>query len=221
MSFQKINMKSWERKNEFFVFTKIMPSYFSLTVDIDITETFYKIKEKKMKIFPSTLYIVDKVVNSVPEFKLGYENNELVSYDNIYPMFPYFHNSTNSCSVLWLPVNENFTEFHKMYINYIEKYGSVTFYGGTLDKPTPRNIYNISMEHRIHFSSLSMMPVGDPKKPLLNPIIVCGKFMEKKGRIIMPVSFTLHHAVGDGYHASQFFDGIQKMYSAPEEWIDK
>lgn len=220
MNYKKIDMANWERKNEFIIFTKIMPSYYSFTVDIDVTETYHMLKEKKFKTFPAMLYAVNKALNLVPEFRLGYENHELVCYDNIYPTFPYFHESTHSCSILWLPVNDSFAEFHEAYKECIQKYGASTSYEVAVKNPAPKNIYNISMEHRIHFNSASFMPMSNSKEPLLNPIVMCGKLLEENGRMIMPVSLTLHHAVGDGYHASLFFNKIQQMYSSPEEWLN-
>lgn len=220
MSFEKIDMRKWERKNEFLLFTKITPGFFSFTVDIDITNTYKMLKEKNLKFFPSVLYVLSHAVNAVPEFKIGYESHELVRYDELYPMFPYFHEETHSCSVLWLPVNGRFSEFHEEYMEYIEKYGGSTKYSIPMDKPVPKNVFTISVEHRIHFRSATMITSSqNPSEPAFYPVILCGKYEKKDGRYIMPVSFTIHHAVADGYHASLFFDNIQEMYSAPEEFV--
>ncbi len=220
MSYEIIDMKKWERRNEFFVFTKLTPGYFSFTVDIDITNTYKKLKEQGLKLFPATLYIMGKVINTIPEFRFGYEKHELVRYDKLNPMFPYFHESSCSCSVFWLPVKENFREFHQDYRDYIEKYGKVTSYMGPLDKPTPKNVFTLSMEHRIHFKTASIIPIGTSEEPMFSPTLLCGKFAEENGRLMMPVSITIHHAVSDGYHISRFYNQVQKMFSVPEEWTD-
>jgi chloramphenicol O-acetyltransferase type A len=38
-----------------------------------------------------------------------------------------------------------------------------------------------------------------------------GKWEEREGRLMMPVTLKLHHATGDGYHLSRFFLELEEM----------
>ena len=46
--------------------------------------------------------------------------------------------------------------------------------------------------------------------PMLFPIITCGKFTERDGRLTMPFCVNIAHAAADGYHTSMFINGLQK-----------
>lgn len=42
------------------------------------------------------------------------------------------------------------------------------------------------------------------------PVITWGKYKENEdGRIIMPLSLNIHHAVADGYHLCRFFTDVE------------
>ena len=51
------------------------------------------------------------------------------------------------------------------------------------------------------------------------PIIQAGKFFEKDGRKIMPLSITVHHAIADGYHVGLFLEKFQEYMNLPEKWM--
>ena len=48
------------------------------------------------------------------------------------------------------------------------------------------------------------------KKDNATPLFDWGKYYEKDGRIVMPVSVQAHHSFVDGIHIGQFADRLQK-----------
>ncbi len=55
--FYKIDLNEWKRSQYFYYFTKILPTGYSISVNIDITNTYNMIK-KLIKSFSQLIYIL-------------------------------------------------------------------------------------------------------------------------------------------------------------------
>lgn len=53
----------------------------------------------------------------------------------------------------------------------------------------------------------------------LLPIITIGKYFEQGNTLQLPVCLQVHHAVADGYHASQFMNDNHLLVSTSENWM--
>lgn len=45
----------------------------------------------------------------------------------------------------------------------------------------------------------------------LAPVVIWGKYEHENGRLMMPLTMNIHHAVADGFHLSSFFNEVQDM----------
>ena len=79
LEIKEINKKEWSRRDLYNYFTKIMPTYFSLTVDIDVTEIVMYSKKNKITFFPVSLWLISKAVNEIPNFRLAQTKDKKVS----------------------------------------------------------------------------------------------------------------------------------------------
>ena len=61
--FHKINLNEWNRAQYFYYFTKMLPTGYSLTSNIDITQAYNALKNKGKKFFPAYLYICSKIIS--------------------------------------------------------------------------------------------------------------------------------------------------------------
>lgn len=69
-----------------------------------------------------------------------------------------------------------------------------------------------------HFNSFSLHNHGI--KDYYVPSFEAGGFTETdSGKIIMPLSVTVHHAATDGYHLKVFFEELQRTMNDPGEWL--
>ena len=75
--FHKINLNEWNRAQYFYYFTKMLPTGYSLTSNIDITQAYNAIKNKGKKFFPAYLYICSKIISEENEFRIGYLNEDI------------------------------------------------------------------------------------------------------------------------------------------------
>ncbi len=208
MEYTVIDIKNWERKNEYLYFTKINPEVFSVTVQTDVTETYNYAKENNIKFSSLLLYIITKAANEIEQFKYGWQYGKLVKYNNIHPSFPLFDKETKNCKIFQLTMKENFADFNNDYCSILD-------FSDIHNNEFRKNTFNVSMECRIHFTSFSFSLDLTSSTPNLSPSIITGKYEEKDRRLIMPFSLTINHIVADGYHASLFFDKVQQYLLNP------
>lgn len=51
------------------------------------------------------------------------------------------------------------------------------------------------------------------------PSVEAGKFEERDGRFMMPLSVTCHHATTDGYHVHLFLESLQEDMNGFEKYL--
>ncbi len=61
-----------------------------------------------------------------------------------------------------------------------------------------------------HASYMHISHTNSGKKDNATPLFDWGKYYEKDGRIVMPVSVQEHHSFVDGIHIGQFADMLRK-----------
>lgn len=214
-TFNPIDMNTWNRREYFYYFTKMMPTGINLNVDVDITTTYEAVKKFGYKFFPAYLYLVTKLISQQPEFMVTSQNDKLGQFNYLTPSYSLFHDDDKTISGMWTAYDSDFEIFHQNYLDDVAKYSAVH---GAVGKPDqPANAYMINMMPWLHFNSYT--PVTFNGLPSYLPTIEAGKYIVKDQRHIMPVSFTIHHAVVDGYHVSHFYEQLQKALNAPEEWL--
>jgi chloramphenicol O-acetyltransferase type A len=51
------------------------------------------------------------------------------------------------------------------------------------------------------------------------PRIAWGKYFEENGKIKLPLSVQVHHALVDGLHVGQYFNAIQEILDNPLKYL--
>ena len=215
-TFHPIMFDEWDRKQYFYYFTQMLPTGFSMSVEVDITNTYETIKRQNRKFFPAYLYIASKLIEQQQEFRIANIDGQLGFFEVLHPSYACFHQDDNTMSNMW---TEYTPEFDTFYNHYMEDQTLYAKNHGILAKPDmpPQNSCMIGMLPWIQFTSYSPVPYAMGN--VYFPVIQAGKFFDRDGRKKMPLSFTVHHAVADGYHVSKFFDEFEKAMNHPEEWM--
>lgn len=204
--FNKIDTENWPRAQIFYYFSKMAPTGYSLTVDVDVTNLLRTTKEKQLKFFPTYLWLVTKNLNKQLEFKCAVKENSLGFYDFLTPLYATWHEDTHTFSLIWTEYSEKFVDFYENYIENQQKYGSNK---GILARPDlpPENAYTVSAVPWVEFKHFAVHSYEN--KPYYFPSVEAGKFYSKDGKTMMPLSITCHHATTDGYHISEFLKDLQ------------
>lgn len=215
-NFKVLDLNTWNRRDYFYYFTKMMPTAYSITIDIDVTNTYQYLKTRHLKFFPSYLYITTRLLKDQPEFLIGERDGQVVQYEQLHPSFSLFHADDHSISNLWVMFSDQYQTFYDRYVATTDQYHDQ--HGAMVQSdPTPVNSFMIGTIPWLSFNSYTPLPL-QPLKTYF-PIIQSGQFKEIDGRKMMPLSFTIHHAVADGYHVSQYLNRLKTAFAQPEQWI--
>jgi chloramphenicol O-acetyltransferase type A len=208
MVFTPIDLQTWPRGQMFYYFSKMAPTGYSLTVDLDITELKEVTKKAGVKFFPAYLWLVTKNLNRQIEFKVAEKEGVLGYYDTLTPLYASFHDDDHTFSLMWTPFNEDFSVFYKEYLQNQEEFSNNHGVLCQPQTPPPANSYTVSCIPWVSFSHFAVHSYDN--KPYYFPSVEAGKFYEKNGKTIMPLSITCHHATTDGYHVNLFLEGLKK-----------
>lgn len=208
MEFTPIDLAVWPRGQMFYYFSKMAPTGYSLTVNMDVTALRKTLKAAQMKFFPAYLWLVTKNLNSQVEFKVAELEGTLGYYDTLTPLYAAFHEDDKTFSLMWTEYDESFSAFYHNYLANQEQYGGNHGVLAQPQTPPPANSYTVSCVPWIEFQHFSVH--SDFSKPYYFPSVEAGKFCEQEGRTLMPLSLTCHHATTDGCHVQQFLAALQQ-----------
>lgn len=210
-----IDQQTWSRQPYFYYFTKLNPTGFSLTVDLDITATLAWSKAQHVKFNAVYLYLVSQLITTHAEMRVGYLNEQLVTFEVLHPSYTVIH-ADHSIANLWTAYDPNFARFYQNYLADLQEFGNLP---GPMPKaPQSPNLVNIGSLPWVNFSSYTPLPF----KPLETffPIFQAGQFKTGAAKTTMPLSITINHAVADGYHVSQFFNELQTRFANPKTYLE-
>ena len=208
MAFRLIDMETWERREFYEHFINEVVCSYAITVNLDITGL------KGERLYPAMIWLLTKTVNEMPEFRTCLREEGLGIYDSMHPMYTVFNKDHKNFSGIWSYFSEDYGEFLKRYEYDSDEYSKSTRY--TPKDGTPENAFNISMLPWLEFSSVNINVYDDGK--FLLPIFTMGKYFERDGKRLLPLSIQVHHAVCDGYHVGLF---VEKLQSALDRFPSK
>lgn len=208
MNYKVIDKEKYYRKGVFDHFTKDCKCSTSMTARIDVTSLVDYSKRSKTKFYINFLYILSKVMNSRDDYKMGYlwQTDELVCYDVINPIQYVFHEDTETCTPVYTVYDEDYQKFYEAAVRDVEAAKLTREYG--LDSANHPNWFDASYISWLSYDSLNIeLPDGYLHFP---PIVNWGKYREEGGRLMMPVSVRLNHAIADGYLVANVFRLLEK-----------
>lgn len=176
--FTPIDFNTWPRRELFYYFSKMAPTGYSLTVNMDVTKLRRTVKVAGVKFFPAYLWLVTRCLNERPEFKCAVKDGQLGYYDTLTPLYATMHPETHTISLMWTEYCESFPEFHRRYIENQEQYGD---HHGVLSQPgvPPENAYTVSCIPWVNFTHFSVHSYE--KKDYFFPSVEAGKWTKQPG----------------------------------------
>ncbi|MCI2106326.1 MAG: CatA-like O-acetyltransferase [Intestinimonas sp.] len=208
MKFTPIDLQSWPRGQMFYYFSKMAPTGYSLTVNMDVTRLRRTLKAAGLKFFPAYLWLVTKNLNRQVEFKVTEQNGALGYFDVLTPLYASFHEDDKTFSLMWTEYQESFPAFYQGYLDNQLQFGGNHGVLSQPQTPPPANSYTVSCIPWVSFEHFAVHSYEN--KPYYFPSVEAGKFTERDGRILMPLSLTCHHAATDGYHVNLFLKSLQE-----------
>lgn len=204
MNYTIVDIENWSRASLFNFYIGKLRVVMSLTVDIDVTHLLDYVHKNGLRFYPAMIWAVSKVANSHDEFKYGWKDDVLVKWDYIFPSYANFNKSDETFTKYPTEYRENLEDFHSLYIADREKYKDAR----GLQKSVP-NAFDVSCLPWVNYRHFDVHVFDEGK--FIAPVVTWGKYEQKDGRFIMPLSVNIHHAVCDGFHLSRFFNEVQQL----------
>jgi len=211
MSYTKLDLSQWSRKNQFEFFKKYDNPFFNICSCLDVTELYKLCQQTKVSFSTALLFAAIDSANKIKEFRYRLKDDGVVDYDSIYAGSTIL-NDDETFNFCYFEYNSDFKAFHKNALLQIEnnKTNSIEFDGRNHEL----NIIHFSTIPWISFTSFS-----NPRNYKTNdsiPKIVFGKYYETEGRKYLPISVEVHHALMDGLHLGQYLEKLQNALNNPD-----
>ena len=208
MDYRVIDKEKYYRKGVFRHFTEDCKCSTSMTARLEVTALVDFSMKTETKFYINFLYLLFKVLNSRDDYKMGYlwKTDELICYDVINPIQYVFHEETETCTSVYSIYNEDYELFYTEALKDVEKAKETEDYG--LDSENHPNWFDASYISWLSYDSLNIeLPDGYLHFP---PIVNWGKYREENGRLMMPISVRLNHAIADGYLVANVYRLLEK-----------
>ncbi|MBO5998705.1 MAG: chloramphenicol acetyltransferase [Lachnospiraceae bacterium] len=208
MNYRVIDKDRYYRSGVFRHFSKDCRCSVSMTARMDVTELASSSKRRGRKFYIDFLYILSKVLNSRDDYRMGYlwQTEELICYDRINPTQYVFHEDTETCTPVYSVYTDDYEEFYRNALKDAEDAKKTREYG--LDAAGHPNWFDASFIPWLSYDSMNIeLPDGHL---FFAPIVNWGRYREEGGRLMMPVTVRLNHAVADGYLVANVFRLLEK-----------
>lgn len=215
--FIPLDFAAWKRREQFYYFSKMAPTGYSLTVEVDITDLLTTLKDAGIKFYPAYLWLVTKNLNRQTAFKIAEKDGQLGYYQTLTPLYATFHEDDQTFSLMWTAYEEDFRAFSRSYLHNQACNGPNHGILAQKDILPPPNAYTVSCVPWIPFTSFSVHTYEN--KPYYFPSVEAGKFTQRNGRTLLPLSLTCHHATTDGWHISRFLEALQWDIAHFEDYL--
>lgn len=212
MDYKILDMEQYYRKGVYRHFTEDCKCSASITSRIDVTELCACSKRTGTKFYVNFLYLLAKALNSREDYRMAYlyETEQVIVFDKINPIQYAFHEDTETCTPVYTEYYPDYKEFYERAMADMEAAEKTREYG--LDSANHPNWFDASYISWLSYDSLHIeLPDGHL---FYQPIINWGKYREENGRLMMPVTVRMNHAVADGYLIAKVFLTLEKEIEA-------
>ena len=201
-SYKVIDEKNWRRATHCRVFRNSVEPAFCVTFEVDITNFRKKIKEQNYSFTIAMVYAVCKCANKIEEFRYHFLDGKIVLFDKIDTAFTYLNKDTELFKVVNVPMQDSMTEYVKIATRTAKE--QQEYFTG----PLGNDVFQCSPMPWLTYTHISHTNSG--KKDNATPLFDWGKYFERNGRIILPISVQAHHSFVDGIHIGKFADELQR-----------
>jgi chloramphenicol O-acetyltransferase type A len=208
-----IDLDQWPRRDHYAFFRQYESPFFNVTIQADVTALVSLCKDRGHSYSLLSLYLATSAANDVEAFRLRIREEGVWRHDRVHTGSTVLRNDETFAF--------GYFEYSACYADF-EKAGRETLNdlrasSGPLDDHPRDDVIYFSVLPWISFTSFQHAHRGEGDDS--NPRIVFGKRYEAAGRILMPVSVAVHHALADGLHVGRFVEGLQERFGNPEAFL--
>lgn len=142
------------------------------------------------------------------------DKGQLGYWETVSPLYATLCEDTQSVSLIATEYNADFKQFYEAVIANTAKYCNGHF---VPQGKLPPNTISVSSLPWLDFTAVSFSDAATDN-PFV-PQLAIGKYKEQDGKMLMPISIQVHHAVCDGLHVGRFVEEARRLAESCEEWL--
>ena len=201
-----IDLDSWSRKEHFEFFHRMDYPQYNICANIDATNFLKFIKAKGLPFYYTMIFASTYAANRVLNFRYRIRDGKVVLHDRLHPSFTEMSSKGDDLfKYVLVDMGDDMEEFIKTAKEEAENqksYFDFNKQAGRDDLLYITCVPWISFTQMTHTISLSR----DDSVPRIS----WGKYFEENGKILLPFSVQVNHALADGIHVGRYFDELQK-----------
>lgn len=210
---QFIDLDSWSRRQHFYMFRAYDNPYFNLCAEVDVSALYALSRSRReVSLTLALFYASLRVANGIEAFRYRIRDQRVWCCDQIGGGSTVLRDN-QSFGFSYFSYDEDFGRFAAAGRQEIERVKSTE----DLDPRGDDELIHYSVIPWVTFTSFSHARRWNTDDSI--PKLVFGKYAERSGRVWLPVSVEVHHALMDGLHVGWFFEAFQSLLDAPETWV--
>ena len=202
--YRVIDEKTWSRAKHCKIFRDSIEPAFCVTFEANITNFKQKVKEQGFSFTIAMVYAICKCANQIEEFRYRFLDGQIVLYDHIDTAFTYLNPQTKLFKVVNVPLIENMANYVELATETARE--QKEYFTGALGN----DVFQCSPMPWVTYTHISHTNSG--KKDNATPLFDWGKYYEKDGKLLIPISVQAHHSFVDGLHIGQFVERLQNFF---------
>ena len=202
-SYQIIEEATWKRAMHCRVFRDSVEPAFCVTFELDITRFLKRVKEQGYSFTLAMVYAVCKCANEIEEFRYRFVDGKVVLFDKIDTAFTWLNPETELFKVVNVPMQDTMQDYIETAAKTAKE--QTAYFTG----PLGNDVFQCSPMPWVAYTHISHTNSG--KRENATPLFDWGKYVEKDGRIVMPVSVQAHHSFVDGLHIGRVANRLQEF----------
>jgi len=202
----EFDVENWPRKVQYEFFKEYEDPFFNITANIEVTNLYNYCKKHKLSFSLACIYVAINAINKIPEFKLRFKNDKVVSFDLVNIGSTVLNEDTtfSFCDFLYKPSIAEFVENGEKVIENHKK--GIRLFDANVNELA---IVHCSTIPWISLTGFKHARKGDEKNIGI-PKIVFGKWFEENKIKKIPFSVEVHHALMDGLQVGILYEKMQQ-----------
>jgi chloramphenicol O-acetyltransferase type A len=205
-----LDTEAWSRRHLFRLFKAYDDPSFNVCADVDATRLLDFTRSRRLSLFVTYHYLSMKTANELEPFRYRLRGGRVLVHERV-DAGAVLLLEDESFTFVYFDFTDDFWEFHA---------SAKAIVDGARAEPPPLDareerddlIYH-SVIPWVSFTSISH--ARDSRRQTGIPKISFGKYREAGGRMLMPVSVEVHHALMDGLHVGRYFERLQGYFDDP------
>ena len=205
-----IDTETWSRRHLFQLFKGYDNPFFNVCADVDATNLLNFTRSQNLSFFVTYHFLSVKTANEVEPFRYRLRGERVLVHERVDAGATLLL-ADESFTFVYFDFEEDFRAFHDSAGATIER---ARVEPPRLDARADRDdlIYH-SVIPWVSFTSISH--ARDSRRRSGIPKISFGKYRDVGGRVMMPVSVEVHHALMDGLHVGRYFERLESYFLDP------